>query len=375
MRFDMRFIKLHSLLLIAFAFFPITYLTAQKKSSGSINVFKTSQTPTPLNNSLIYSLPKTVIKVEIETEKTIRKTGPYYRYSERFLNLSNVITEDEERWTITGVKVTTDGIPDPDQRYFVKTTGETTASLMSLTPSGILKGINLPSECCKHPKQKLVKIADDIKLEDVNFDDISYNQDLLMKTSTAAMAQEAANMIYQIRTNRNNILSGDAENLPPDGEAYKTVLEQLDKEEKEFMSLFAGKTITIKHTQTFEVTPDPLSSYNNYVICRFSPQKGLLDQMDITGTPVYFNLEDMKNISLSNTITEDDKHVENRGFFFNLPGEVHISIKDKTTEIYNTKISVAQYGKTAYLPASLVEKGNVSIEFDSATGALLQISK
>ncbi len=371
----MRFINLFSLLVILFTFGSWSVSDAQKKEPVSVNVTKTNEISTPLDNCLTYTLPKTVIKVEIETEKTIKKTGPFYRYSERFLSLTDVITEDEEVWSIKGIKISTYGTPDPEQRYSISTTGATAANFVSLTPSGILRGINtvIPhkSKCKKRDTQN----SFDIKLEDVNFDDIAYNQDLLLKTSSAAMAQEAANMIYQIRADRNDLLSGASENLPPDGEAYQTVLQELEKQEKNFISLFAGKTIKIKHTQTFELTPDPLSSYNNYVICRFSEQNGVLEPTDITGTPVYFTLESKQNMTLSNKTEEDPKKPQQKGLFYCLPGEVNIVIKDKTTEIFKSELSLAQYGKTAYLPASLLTNENIGILFDPKTGALINISK
>ncbi len=371
----MRFINQFSIFVFLFTVGSLSISNAQKKEPASVNVTKTSEISTPLDNCLTYTLPKTVIKVEIETEKTIKKTGPFYRYSERFLSLTNVITEDKESWSIKGIKVTTYGTPDPEQRYSISSTGESAANFITLTPSGILKGINTPtpykSKCYKKDHQNY----SDIKLEDVNFDNIAYNQDLLLKTSSAAMAQEAANMIYQIRADRKDLLSGAAENLPPDGEAYKTVLQELDNQEKDFISLFAGKTITVKHTQTFELIPDPLSSYNNYVICRFSEQNGVLDPMDITGTPIYFSLDNKQNMTLNNTAEEDPKKPQQKGLFYCLPGEVSISVKDKTTEIYKSELSIAQYGKKAYLPASLLTNENISILFDPRTGALISISK
>ena len=58
------------------------------------------------------------------------------------------------------------------------------------------------------------------------------SEELLMAGSTAKQAEVAAKQIYRIRESRMNILTGDADNLPPDGEAMKLVIQQLEEQEK-----------------------------------------------------------------------------------------------------------------------------------------------
>ena len=58
------------------------------------------------------------------------------------------------------------------------------------------------------------------------------SEELLMAGSTAKQAEVAAKQIYRIRESRLNILTGEADNLPPDGDAMKLVIEQLEQQEK-----------------------------------------------------------------------------------------------------------------------------------------------
>ena len=53
-----------------------------------------------------------------------------------------------------------------------------------------------------------------------------------MAGSTAKQAEVAAKQIYRIRESRLNILTGEADNLPPDGEAMKLVIQQLEEARK-----------------------------------------------------------------------------------------------------------------------------------------------
>ncbi len=347
-------------------------VTSQKKGESSVEVKKTTEILNPTVQALSYMLPKTTILVEIESEKIIKKTGPYYRYSQRYLNLSDVITEDSEEWVIKSINVKTKGTPNEEERYSIFATGLSSAFKVNLTHKGILKGINLENNktkhhlCCKESESK------NINIEDVNFDNIPLHEDLLFKTSTAAMAQEAANMIYKIRNNRIDLLSGDLENLPPDGEAYQSVLKELNKMESDFVSLFAGKTITSTKKQIFEITPEPLSSYNNHVICRFSAQKGVVDAMDITGTPIYLKLETLEFNKLENR-QEDSKNESTNGLFYCIPASAKITILDKNKEVTNKIVDLAQYGQVVSMPAEILKQSNTTIKFCPVTGALISI--
>lgn len=53
-----------------------------------------------------------------------------------------------------------------------------------------------------------------------------------MAGSTARQAEVAAKQIYRIRESRLNILTGEADNLPPDGEAMKLVIQQWKSRKK-----------------------------------------------------------------------------------------------------------------------------------------------
>jgi hypothetical protein len=368
----MHLLKKLTFALIAFSLL-VSSAQAQKKALSDIEVKKTSELNDATSQNLTYALPKTVVKIEIETEKIIKKAGPYYRYSQRFLNLNNVITEDSEEWIIKGIKVTTAGTPDEENRYSIFSTGNNSASMINLTPEGILAGINTtnidqPAPPAKHKKESYIPT-----IEDIDFDQTPLHEDLLLKTSTAAMAQEAANMIYKIRNNRIDLLSGELENLPPDGKAYKTVLDELNKLEQDFITLFTGKTVTVSKKETIEITPDPLSSYNNYVLCRFSKQKGLIEAMDITGTPIYFKLDIISTPALTNKNTEPLKNSLKKGLFYCVPSSAKITIIDKNLQIASKNVDLAQYGQIISMPASILEKEGVTMQFCPATGALISI--
>lgn len=346
-------------------------LFSQKKGSAQVEVKPTSQIGDARSQSLTYLLPQTIIQVDITMEKQIMKAGPYYRYSQRFLNLSEAITEDREEWFIKDIRISTAGKADENKQFSIFATGNTSANMLTLSSDGVLMGINnAPVFTTELPTSKpsLGPL-----LANVNFDNVALNEDLLYKTSSAAMAQEAANMVYKLRKSRIDILSGELENLPPDGEAYKTVLQEIEKQEQDFVSLFSGKTVTITQTQRFELTPDPLSSYPNHVLCRFNKQKGLVDAMDMTGTPIYLKLDVFNKDNLKNIQIESSRNAPKNGLFYTVPSWGTVQILDKNITLITEKVGLAQYGQVVSMPASVLEKEGVVIEISPATGALISV--
>ena len=326
-------------------------------------------------NSLVYSLPVTVIRVEIEAEKTISRTGPFYRYSQKFLNVNNVILENKEEWKLKSVKLYTVGIPDDANRFVVTSSGPNIASFLNLTPEGVLAGVNLEKtpqytsslKCNAEPKAPTI--------DDVNFDAVPLLEKQLTKTSTAAMAEETANLIYKVRKRRFKILASDYEVLPPDGQSYEVMVRELNKYEKELMELFTGKKETFTVKKTFDFIPDSMS-VDNAVLCRFSEQKGVVGPMDLSGTPVYIQLSIDKHKSLpSGVVASDSKEPLRQGLFYRIPAKATVKIVDRNILLLEKEVLLGQYGQLVSLPVDLLQKDNVRIELDPATGALKNISK
>ena len=61
------------------------------------------------------------------------------------------------------------------------------------------------------------------------------------------MAEVAAKQLYRIRESRLNLVTGEVDELPADGESFKLIIQQLDEQEAALMELLMGtpKTETI----------------------------------------------------------------------------------------------------------------------------------
>lgn len=327
-------------------------------------------------NALVYSLPATVIRVEVDVEKTISKVGPFYRYSQKMLNVTDVVTEDKEEWQIKSVRIKTVGKPDDDKRFKVAFSGQSAAPFLNLTDDGILAGVNLKQVPAHESSLMEYSIEELPQLKDVNFNNVSMLEKQLVKTSTAAMAEEAANFIYKVRKRRFKIVASDYENLPPDGQSYEVSVRELNQLETDFMELFIGKKQTYQTTQVFEVLAEPLA-VNNTVLFRFSTLKGIVDKMDLSGTPVYVEVEVDNQKTLPDQAINDPKNkVEIRhGLYYCRPAKARVKIIDRNILLNQKEVYLAQYGQVLSMPSEVLERDDVRIELNPVTGALKSISK
>ncbi len=347
--------------------------TTRKQIPIKVNVQKTVDVAYPATNSVIYNLPKTVFQVEVTMEKQIKKTGPFYRYAEKFLNISNVITEDAEEWRIKSINVIEVGKVDAVKSYVVQMSGSGVANRVLLSDENVLLGMNCTN--CNVPTTDLAfQLPSELKLADVNFDAVPLLEKQLQKTSTAAMAEETANYIYKLRKRRSRILTADYDHLPADGLSYEHITNEVGKLEAEFVELYAGKIVTQTIKRVFEFVPDRQSP-ESVVLFRLSTKNGIVDRMDLRGTPVYIEIKDLGAKTLSEqVVTKKDKDFR-QGLFYNIPGNVMVRILDRNLLLFEKETRVAQFGQVATLPVSLIEQPNVSIELYPSTGAIKSISE
>lgn len=337
----------------------------QGVSTGSIEHVSADA---PNGHGLYYYLPKTAIQAEMIAEKRIQKAGPFYRFAQRFLNISDVITEDKEEWQIVGAKIHTIGVPDRGKLFRVNTSGTPSMAALNMTNEGLLQGLNGSNAT---PYASEVPILDSeriIEAADVDFRDAPLTEEQLIKSSTAAMAEEVAKEIYRLREMRIDLVSGEV----AVGGSIETVLAEMARLEQAYLALFTGKVVTQRVSQFYDYVPGPEKSVNT-VLLRFSAQNGFLDKMDVSGTPVYLEVE-VGEVPDQNFIAlEDDKSPNRSGLAYNVPARAHVKIIDRTLVLSTEEVFLAQFGQLLRLPANLLDAPNVGVELDPATGALKRI--
>lgn len=312
--------------------------------------------------ALYYSLPKTKLCVEIELEKTTRKPGQFYRYSERYLATTNVITAEKTEYKLKSVTVTPVAVPDSSRTFSVDP--EKSPLNLCVNADGILCGVNvaLPSV------HQSVTVRKTVKEEGVNNGLLPLTEEFMMAGSEAKMAEGAAKQIYHIRESRLSLLTADVEKMPADGASLKTMLEGLDRSERRLSELFIGST-TIE-TETRKIYVTPVGAINNQVLFRVSTLLGLVSADDLSGAPYYMTLS---------AATESGSAVKEKpspvAFYYLQPAQASVLLSDGVNVINRTDVFISQMGKLLSLPQNLFKKDDLKVQIDPLTGRLLRISK
>ncbi|MDR1729440.1 MAG: DUF4831 family protein [Prevotellaceae bacterium] len=311
-----------------------------------------------------YFLPRTVLEIEVVATKITRKAGPYSNDAGKYLGTSATIRQDEEIWTITKIDVKQNSEPDAGNQYKVYATAKSNAGFLSLTETGILRGINLPFSIFPEGKNNMHAARrkpgeKTKKSKNTPFiSNFAIKEDSLAKKPGAAAAFEQIN---DLREARQEILVQNNDVLH--GEAVKLYLREINKRENELTALFNGKEQKETVKRTFTVYPD--REVTNQEIFRFSEKQGFSD----SGNPV--------SITLKKRLTGDkstSSGKEKQGFVYRIPALTDVEIAGNKETFWTGIILISQLGKLTYFPAGFFDK-DVKALFDVQSGTLLQTGK
>lgn len=321
-----------------------------------------------VNGGIIYSLPKTVLEINIRTTKTYKVAGPYAQYAKEYFGIedSEVIKSNSESIEISRIYIQTKGKADPERTYFVTTCPKSTF-LIQKNEGGIIAGVNaLHEEETNISTRRAEK--ENLKL---GFDKSDLSEEYFFADSDEKAADIVASQIYAIRESRMDLLSGVADYAPADGASMQIMLNELRKKETSLMQLFIGKIIRTTETETIELSPKENSNKN--VLFYFSAQKGISTKEDINTKPVYISLNANKK-EFFQLEKKDILKPTKQGLVYCLPGSADIEISDANNVYYKGNVNIAQFGTTLSLPRNLLDKKNIKIIFDTTTGDIKSIN-
>lgn len=326
------------------------------------------------NYGVTYSLPKTSIAVTVEYTKTTRKTGEFYKYAEMYLNINNPITENKELYSLDKLEASPYGVIDKESSYLVEFKSNSTAPYVSLTKDGLICAIN---DDYAFPKAEAQQSDQNIVTEPLLDPSTFLSEEILRAGSTAKQAELIAKQIYRLRESRNNILTGEADNMPPDGQAYKIVMGQLEAQERSLTAMFIGTETKEKGEKTFNIIPDN-KNIDNRIIFRFSSKLGVVESNDLAGAPVYFSLKNKNPLPEQILTPKEEKEMEkkfSRGIIYNVPNKASITLSHEGKNYVQKDIDVVQFGKQDVLTPQMFDnnKKPVKVIFYPELGAIKQI--
>ena len=317
-----------------------------------------------------YSLPKTSLVVTAEITQVTCKAGPYHKYAEKHLGVKDAVMSDHVYYELSKVYLQNKGVPDDENTYIVEFKPKTTAPFVYLTDDGLLCAINTDYTPAESVVSVATRSAQQAEKEPAY---AVMTEELLMAGSVTRQAEVAARQIYKLRENRMDILSGEADNMPPDGEAMKIVLQQINDQEQALTALFIGEKR--RKTTFHETRIVPEDDLNREVLFRFSEKLGVLDADDLGGTPIYLTLRATDRAPELDPKEAEKKAKSMKGIIYNVPGKAEATIEMGDDRLYRGEVQVVQFGTHEALAPVIFEdkKAPVKITFYPETGAIKQI--
>ena len=317
--------------------------------------------------SLIYSLPSTSFHIVAESSRESFTAGPYARFAQKYLGI-DARTESGDFYRLTSVALTPYVEADKSANIAINigNSKNASANFLEFTNQGLIiwsdtysgknekmrfpqmndRGIfeksmatsNLTSE--KTVLYKTVQTAS-------GFEKVPVQQSQTVEKSLEKRAEETANMIFKLRAKRMEIITGETD-ATFSGEAMKAVIDEINRLESDYLSLFTGKSKIEKQTMSFDVAPSADNGKQIYIAFRFSDREGIVSADIMTGRPVVLQLTDsgekMADLGM------DNAQAKTRLIFYRKPAIMNVKLTDGQTQLLQARVPVYQLGKLLTFP-------------------------
>ncbi len=242
--------------------------------------------------SVVYSLPLTVFEIDVVAERTVSVPGPYAGFAREMLGLDDIIMSGEEKWTLGNVTLRTVEELDPSQFYVIQGTTLMQTNVLALKRSGLIlditpdvygstsfshsqggtdySGLLFPDLGADIYTTMKTDTAYKVVRADTAFIRVPYLVENKKKLTVGEEAAAAAQKLLELREGKHMILTGETNVFPQDGAA----INEINRLDREYTALFAGKTWT--ETKHFRIwfTPRPSMAGQNTVLFNFSSDRG-----------------------------------------------------------------------------------------------------
>ena len=321
---------------------------------------------------LAYTLPNTVIDITIEAEFTREEPGEFYKYALKYLNESDPVTETTLSASVKSVIITTRGIADPEKRYLI-TLKSNQAPYIILGEGNIPLAIN--SEKTFQVQQPQLPVAHNAAPTPLQTEAARQviTQEMLQSHSSAKRAELAAEQIYNLRQSRTDLITGQADQMPPDGDAMKLIMDNIEEQEKALMAMFVGTKSSYTEVRTFTINPN--EDINKQIIARISTINGIVEPNDLSGFPVYISLKEINRGEMPVNEKGETLNFPKGGIAYTIPGQAKVTVSAQGKEFANNVVDLAQLGIVyGMAPSNFTDKkAPVYLLFDPATGAAAEV--
>lgn len=321
---------------------------------------------------IIYSLPTTVVDITFEIEKTIKKPGEFYRYAKKYLNANDAIATEIQSSILKSITITPRGVANPKQQYLMQFKSGS-------TPFLIINEENLPLAINTDnlPNATEVSLPKAIEAAPTPLETDAAKQvisgEIAQSQSSAKKAELAAAQLYALRQTRQDILNGEADQMPADGKAMELVLDNIQAQENALIAMFMGTTQVSTEVKTITFTPEDAIDHD--IIARISATEGVIDADNLAGEPIYISIGIIEQGELPITEKGTPKTFPKGGVAYNIPGKIGLKIEYNSKTFCDEIISTAQHGVVFGIDPKIFsdKKAPAYLLFNPTTGAIQEL--
>ena len=310
--------------------------------------------------SLVYSLPSTTVRLQVEARKENFYAGPYARYAQKYLGI-DARQKDDVTCTVTSVTMAAYTEADPSARYTVAP-GASMPAFLSLTSQGLVSvssGASGTTEW-RFPAAGKADFSDkgltsnltsesttlyrNVKNESA-YNKVAVQQEMVVQKSLESRAKEAAEMIFSLRKKRVQIVTGDTD-ATFSGEAMAAAVGEIARLENEYMSMFIGYSEYSEQKMNYDIVPSKDNDSQLYVAFRVSDSKGLVPADDLSGKPYLLEFTPQDVVSPS----EKGSRAKGQAAHYRVPAVCTVKLSDGANVLLQGRMPVYQLGVESTFP-------------------------
>lgn len=317
---------------------------------------------------LTYSLPSTVIMLEVEAVQENFYAGPYAKYAEKYLGIK-ARQKDESTIHLTEVVMTPLVEADQSRRYTINVVkGQVEASFLKLSSQGLISFADatygdVPQ--WRFPKSGQADfsgmgVSSNLTSESTTLyhDGGKVNQSMLVGKTSEQKAAETAEMILKLREQRLQIVTGDTD-ATYSGEAMGAAIAEITRLEQEYMMLFTGYSESQTQQMRFEVVPSADQEGQMYIAFRLSDTDGLVPADKMTGKPVIMQVIPQEfHVPEVPVVDEKGKKkpVAEVLAYYRIPAVCTVKLMDGPELLLQSRMPIYQLGQESSLPVNVILK-------------------
>lgn len=343
---------------------------------------------------LIYTLPENVVLVEMEITEFTTVPGPYQAYAQKYLGIQGAPSKQTTRFEISGVNISLTAQPDTSCQFVLMSRGCRSATNFNFSEAGTLCSVNSDILCEKYDQPSYDFILDNQRLPDILFIELSQSDYLkekidtiykmvkvdtsfvrvpvqkkeLIEASEEDKAKEAAHHILRLRKRMFKLLTGAYDTMP-DSDMAKVIIEEMNKEEEEYLSLFIGKSFVIKRKVIFSYIPSSERAGKQEVLAFFDPSKGLTGTKSAGSKAITMDFNTMENLYFQDTLPQKNKP---KGLAYRKPAQTKFRVYEGSSVIQQIQLPIAQLGRICYLPKKKYVTRKRILVFNPVSGDLIK---